>query len=407
MWPKSAVRPLKKRGNVIRLRARQALLLLVVDCIGPWLAGCSASATRLDAVPSGAGAVSFLRIPNARFDGDDGDALKEEIWQSLTREWPKLSNSMLALSGGQENGAFGAGVLVGWTQRGNRPQFKIVTGTSTGALAAPFAFLGSEYDWALKKIYTETKPGDVIASKRSLLSAVNNDALMDNTSLAKSINKYLDAKILDRIAQEYDKGRLLLISTTNLDTGKLVIWNIGAIANSGHPKRLDLVRKVLLASAAIPGMFPPVMIDVMLDQAKHQEMHVDGGTVSQIFLYPPSLQLASMLQRDDAGARPTAYLIRNGRASPEPEKVERKTLAIAGRAIETMIASHGVGDIYRIYTTTQRDQVEFNLALIGDDFRQPYPGPFDTAYMNKLFEHGLQKGRRGYPWQKVPPGYAR
>ena len=378
---------------------------MVLGVAAAALGGCGGSA-RLDAVPSGAGVVSFLRIPNARFDGEDGEALKQEIWQSLTREWPRLSNTMLALSGGQENGAFGAGLLVGWSQHGGRPHFKIVTGTSTGALAAPFAFLGSEYDWALEKIYTETKPGDVISSKRFLLSAMNNDALMDNTSLSQSITKYLDIKILDRIAEEYDKGRLLLVSTTNLDTGKLAIWNIGAIAASGHPRRLDLVRKILLASAAIPGIFPPVMIDVLLDQAKHQEMHVDGGTVAQVFLYPPSLQLGGILRRDDGEGRPAAYIIRNGRASPEPEKVERKTLAIAGRAIETMIASNGVGDLYRIYTTAQRDRIDFNLALIGDDFKQAYSGPFDAAYMRKLYAHGLKKGQTGYAWQRVPPGYA-
>ncbi len=370
------------------------------------LAGCGAPA-RLDAVPSGIGAVSFLQIANARFDGDDGEALKREIWQSLTREWPRLSNNLLALSGGQEDGAFGAGLLVGWSERGGRPQFKIVTGTSTGALAAPFAFLGSEYDWALKKIYTGTEPADVITSKRFLLSAVNNDALMDSGPLNQSITKYLDIKILDRIAEEYEKGRLLLVSTTNLDTGKLVIWNIGAIAASGQPRRLELVRKILLASAAIPGLFPPVMIDVLFDQAKHQEMHVDGGTVSQIFLYPPSLQLGNVLRREDTTSRPIAYIIRNGRASPSPEKVERKTLAIAERAIETMIASNGVGDLYRIYTTAQRDRIDFNLALIGDDFKQPYTAPFDRAYMAKLFEYGLRKGRAGYAWQKVPPGFAK
>jgi hypothetical protein len=148
------------------------------------------------------------------------------------------------------------------------------------------------------------------------------------------------------------------------------------------------------------------MIDVLLDQSKHQEMHVDGGTVSQVFLYPPSLRLANMLRRDGTADRPTAYIIRNGRASPPPEKVERKTLAIAGRAIETMIASNGVGDLYRIYTTTQRDKIIFNLALIGEDFKQPYTGPFDHAYMVKLFEYGLRKSRAGYAWQKVPPGFA-
>jgi hypothetical protein len=359
----------------------------------------------LDALPSGAGAVAFLRIENARFDGDDGEGLKQEIWQSLTREWPKLSNDLLALSGGQEDGAFGAGLLVGWSERGDRPRFKIVTGTSTGALAAPFAFLGSEYDWALRKIYTETQAADVTSGRRYLLSAMNNEALMDNGPLEQSIAKYLDMKILDRIGEEYEKGRLLLISTTNLDTSKLVIWNVSAIAASGHPRRLDLVRKIILASAAIPGLFPPVMIDVLLDQAKHQEMHVDGGTVSQVFLYPPSLKLGGILRREDSG-RPTAYVIRNGRASPAPERVERKTLSIAGRAIETMIASNGVGDLYRIYTTTQRDRIDFNLALIGDDFKQPQAAPFDRVYMGKLFEYGRVKGRAGYRWQKVPPGLA-
>jgi hypothetical protein len=225
-----------------------------------------------------------------------------------------------------------------------------------------------------------------------LLSAVNNEALMDNGPLAHSIEKYLDARILDRIAQEYEKGRLLLISTTNLDTGKLAIWNIGAIAASGHPRSLELVRKVILASAAIPGLFPPVMIDVTLDQTKHQEMHVDGGTVSQVFLYPPSLRLGNILHREDAD-RPTAYIIRNGRASPPPEKVERRTLAIAGRAIETMIASNGVG-------------IDFNLALIGEDFKVPSAGPYDAAYMAKLFAYGWRRGQAGYGWQKMPPGMA-
>ena len=313
---------------------------------------------------------------------------------------------MLALSGGQEDGAFGAGLLVGWSEHGDRPQFKIVTGTSTGALAAPFAFLGSEYDWALKKIYTETTPGDVVASKRFLLSAVNNDSLMDNAPLARSIDKYLDIRILDRIAEEYEKGRLLLISTANLDTGKLVIWNIGAIAASGHPRRLDLVRKIVLASAAIPGIFPPVMIDVMLDQAKHQEMHVDGGTVSQVFLYPPSLQLGRHLAARRLGPagclhhsqRPRLAHAREGGAQDPIHRRPRR---------ETMIASNGIGDIYRIYSTTRRDRIDFNLALIGDDFTHPYTVPFDRAYMMKLFEHGLSKGIMGNQWQKAPPGFAR
>ena len=152
---KCADNPRKNTGEYILTKLRTACCVLAIGT-ALCLAGCGAAA-RLDALPSGTGAVAFLRIDNARFDGDDGEALKQEIWQSLTREWPRLSNNLLALSGGQEDGAFGAGLLVGWSERGDRPEFKIVTGTSTGALAAPFAFLGSEYDWALKKIYTETQ----------------------------------------------------------------------------------------------------------------------------------------------------------------------------------------------------------------------------------------------------------
>ena len=166
------------------------------------------------------------------------------------------------------------------------------------------------------------------------------------------------------------------------------------------------MRKIILASAAVPGLFPPVMIDATLKDGRHQEMHVDGGAVSQIFLYPPSLDMAAIIKPFGKKVRPAAYIIRNGRVSPEPEEVERKTLAIAGRAITTMIAANAVGELYRIYTTTQRDHVDFNLALIEDDFAVPYKTHFDPEYMGKLFAHGRAKGVAGYAWQTTPPGYS-
>ncbi|MEZ0305804.1 MAG: patatin-like phospholipase family protein [Hyphomicrobiaceae bacterium] len=386
-----------------RLERRVAGLLLVAGLLSP-LNGC-AGPQRFNAVPSAlAGETRFLQVANARFDADDGSALEAELRKAL-----KLGAAspldLLALSGGKEDGAFGAGLLVGWTLRGGRPAFRIVTGTSTGALAAPFAFLGSGFDWALESMYTKTQPDDVIA-RRFIMAAVNSDAMMDSAPLQRMIATYLDGRILELIAAEYEKGRLLLIATTNLDTGKLVIWNIGAIAASAHPRRLELVRKIVLASAALPGMFPPVMLDVLVDESRHQEMHVDGGTVSQIFLYPPSLSLKKLLQPRDR-VRATAYIVRNGRISPTPENVERKTLAIAGRAIETMITSNGAGDLYRIYTTTQRDNVGFNLALIERDFQVPYTGVFDTHYMRSLFAYGREKGLNGYNWLKAPPGLAK
>lgn len=400
--------------RIALLRAR-AILADVVGCprcsagllaagLLSTLLGCG-TPQRFAAVPSAlAGETRFLQIPNARYDADDGAALEAEVRKALTAR-SAAPPDLLAASGGKEDGAFGAGLLVGWSQSGGRPEFRIVTGTSTGALAAPFAFLGSGFDWALESMYTKTGPDDVIA-RRFIVAAVNSDAMMDSAPLQRMIARYLTNRILELIAVEYRKGRLLLVATTNLDSGKLVIWNIGAIAASAHPRRLELVRKIILASAALPGMFPPVMLDVLVDDSRHQEMHVDGGTVSQIFLYPPSLSLKKLLP-SRGRARATAYIIRNGRMAPAPESVERKTLAIAGRAIETMITSNGAGDLYRIYTTTQRDSVDFNLALIENDFQVPYTAIFDTNYMRSLFAYGREKGQRGYAWRKSPPGLAK
>ena len=200
-------------------------------------------------------------------------------------------------------------------------------------------------------------------------------------------------------------GRLLLIATTDLDAQQPVIWNIGAIAGSGHPRALDTIRRVLLASSAIPAAFPPVMIDVTLDGETRQEMHVDGGAFAQTFLYPVALTEARRRKLASGGRvlRAEAYVIRNGRLDPEWASVERRTLGIAGRAIATMIISAGFNDVVRIYDTTRRDDIGYNLAYIGRDFTMPLPTPFDPAYMRALFDYGYQKALRGYDWAKRPP----
>lgn len=381
--------------------------LAVIAAVSALLAGCAPD--RYRAVPSAlASDLTIAHVENARSVGDDVAGLHMELERAVARRREQARRNepitFLALSGGQEDGAFGAGLLVGWSQHGGRPKFQIVTGTSTGALAAPFAFLGPDYDWAIEAMYTRTVADDV-AQSRYLVEAVSNDALMDTKPLARTIAKYVSERILQLIAEEYRKGRLLLISTTNLDSGKPVIWNIGAIAASDNPDRLSLVRTIILASASVPGMFPPVMIDAKLNDGRYQEMHVDGGTVSQMFLYPPSLDMAAIIGPTAKTSRPVAYVIRNGRVGPEPEEVERGALPIAGRAIATMIASNGVGALYRIYATTQRDHIAFKLALIDDDFKVPYRRQFDSDYMNKLFAYGLAKGAAGYAWQKAPPGF--
>ena len=315
--------------------------------------------------------------------------------------------NFLAVSGGGDDGAFGAGLLVGWTASGTRPEFKGVTGISTGALIAPFAFLGPEEDAALREVYTTIGPADVL-KPRGLLAALTNDALADNSPLFELISRHINAEFLARIAREYqDKGRILLIGTTNLDARRPVIWNMGAIAVAArdNPRALELFRKIMLASAAIPGAFPPVMIDVEVNGQPHQEMHVDGGAMAQVFLYPP--RMFELIRQQGVKVPPRerrVYIIRNSRLDPDWASVDRLTYSIAGRAISSLIQTQGIGDLYRIYLTAQQDGLDYNLAYIGADFRAEHTEDFDTAYMRALFDYGYQLGRKGYPWQKVPPG---
>jgi hypothetical protein len=247
-------------------------------------------------------------------------------------------------------------------------------------------------------VYTTISPSDVYVS-RGILGGILSDALSDTTPLSNTISRFFDVAMMQAIAREYEKGRLLLIGTTNLDAELPVIWNIGAIAASGHPDSLQLIRNILRASSAVPGFFQPVMIDVTLNGKPFQELHVDGGAIAQIFLYPSNIAL------DRFGIREReAFLIRNAREDSSVTNVRRRTLSVGGRAISAMLRASGANDLARIYFVTQRDGVDYNLAYIGSDFTVPHPrANFDQAYMNALFDYGYRKARRGYPWRKTPP----
>jgi hypothetical protein len=282
--------------------------------------------------------------------------------------------------------------------------FELVTGVSTGALIAPFAYLGSDYDPQLRDVYTGLTPERVLL-KRSFTAALFDDAMADNSPLFSTISRYLDEAMLASLAKAYDNGRLLLVGTSDLDAQQPVLWNIGAIARSGHPRALGTIRRILLASAAIPGAFPPTMFDVTLDGIAYQEMHVDGGAFAQAFLYPAGVtrQRRARMSRGQRVVPATAYVIRNGRLDAEWATTERRTLGIVGRAISTMIAASGINDVIRIYNRTQQDGIGFNLAYIGKDFSLELPEPFDQGYMRALFDYGYQRARRGYDWAKTPP----
>ncbi|MEX2296687.1 MAG: patatin-like phospholipase family protein [Dongiaceae bacterium] len=377
-----------------------ALLLLA-------LAGC-ASPERMAPVPTEEVVNAMpLGIENARFyPGEQHDALLAEFRQAADRQRQTLGlgpdamlppAQLLAISGGGDNGAFGSGVLVGWTAAGDRPEFELVTGVSTGAILSPFAFLGPSYDQQLRDVYTTVNADDLYI-ERGFIDAIYNDALSDTTPLWELISKYVDEPMMRAIAAEYEKGRLLLIASTNLDAQRPTIWNVGAIAASGHPDAIDLVRKVLRASSAVPGVFQPVLIDVEVDGAHYQELHVDGGAIAQIFLYPPNLD-----PEEIAHESRTAYLILNAREDSTWTDVDVRTLSIAGQAISTMIHYSGVNDVMRIYYMSKDEGIDFNLAYIGQDFTTVEDGDFDQAYMQALYDYSYQQAANGYPWKKIPP----
>jgi hypothetical protein len=376
------------------------------------IAACS-HPTRGPAVPRADTARAMpLGIPNARFYADgDTNLMIQEGMRALQREMATLRAEgknptrtrlppvyYLAVSGGGDNGAFGAGLLNGWSETGTRPEFKMVTGVSTGALIAPFAFLGPSYDAALREVYTSMTPESIFRA-RGISAALFDDAMADTSPLAAIIAKYADEKMFAAIAREYQEGRLLLVGTTDLDSQRPVIWNIGALAVSGKPEALQLFHRILRASAAIPGLFQPVMVDVELDGRKYQEMHVDGGAIAQLFLYPPSLEAGRLMKRERH-----AYIIRNARLDPDYAMAERRTIDIAGRAINTMLAASGHNDVLRTYFVSQRDGVDYNLAYIGSDFTAEKTGEFNQAYMQALYQYGYQQAKTGREWHKTPPG---
>ena len=383
---------------------------------GVWAALGLRVPSRLPAVPKDLTTRAEVPgIPGARYwVGVDIEPFVRDVLEAREREAKHRARSglpselpaaaLLGVSGGGDNGAFGAGLLCGWSESGNRPQFKAVTGVSTGALIAPFAFAGPEYDHVLRSVFTSVGPSDV-ARKRSLLAAINNDGMADNRPLWEQISRYANESLLEKITDEHAKGRILLIGTTNLDACQPVVWNMGKIAASGAPGALDLFRSILLASAAIPGVFPPTMFRVEAEGETYEEMHVDGGASAQVFLYPPSMRSVAASLGEEMTRKLHVYIIRNSQRRASWAPARRRTISIIGPAINSLIHTQGFGDLYRIYGTTQRDGLDFNLAFIDDDFDAEHREEFYTHYMRALFDYGFRQGRDGYPWKKTPPRF--
>ncbi|MDD5633750.1 MAG: patatin-like phospholipase family protein [Candidatus Omnitrophica bacterium] len=347
---------------------------------------------------------AFSGMPNDSFKNDFLDLLEREKKERSSLFDPAINRtySVLAVSGGAANGAYGAGLLNGWSKEGSRPEFKIVTGISTGAIIAPFAFLGSGYDDRLKEFYTQYSTKDVVEIK------ISKNSLASTRPLECIIKKYVDEQLLEKIAIEYNKGRRLYVGTTNLDAQRLVVWDMGKIAAIGDDKALALFRKIILASASIPVAFPPVYFTVEVDDKTYDEMHVDGGITRQVFFVYDVLHGAEKAFRekgvDTSKIKYSIYVIRNGYVDPIWAEVPDKISSIAERSMDTMTNVQGTGDLYQLYVFAKAGRGDFNLAYIPSSNVYNPKELFDVSVMRKLFDLGLEQAEHGYPWKKTPPG---
>jgi predicted acylesterase/phospholipase RssA len=353
------------------------------------------------------------------FDGRPSNFLMEDFVKLLDQEekeekesaiWAANSSHtycVLAISGGGDKGAYGVGLLNGWTREGSRPVFKVVTGVSTGAIIAPFAFLGSKYDERLKEFYTKYSTKEIMREK-GLLQAILGNSYMSNHPLKHLIEQNIDQKLLSEIAREYNKGRRLYVGTTNLDAQQFVIWDMGKIASVGNYKALNLFRKIILASVSMPIVFPPVYFDVEVNHKMYDEMHTDGGVTKQVFLLYNVLQgfeKAIMIRGIDISkVKYKIYIIRNGYVDPVWGQVSDNIFSIAQRTFDTSTNAQGIGDLYQLYTFAKMGRGDFNLAYIPSTHIFKAKELFDLNEMRGLFDLGFKEALRGYDWKKVPPG---
>ena len=307
----------------------------------------------------------------------------------------------LALSGGADDGAYGAGILNGWTTAGTRPQFTVVSGVSTGALIATLAFLGPHYDARLASLYTDT-PRDAIYRPKGA-AAVLGESILDETPFRMRVAEVIDARALGEVAREHAKGRRLLVVTTNLDAQRATVWDMGAIAASGHPGALKLFRDVLIASASPPGLFAPTYIEVEANGRRFKEMHVDGAIGDPVFSPADVLVLTRGMVPVEPQIRRTLYVLVNNKLRPQFEVVENTTIPIVYRSFSTLGMKSLVAEVYRANRVARENEIDFNLTFIGTDFRSKATESFDLDYRRQLYAYGRERALTGEPWSKQPP----
>jgi hypothetical protein len=274
-----------------------------------------------------------------------------------------------------------------------------VTGASAGALIAPFAFLGPAYDETIKSVFASGEMANLLQS--DFVAGLFGTSLFKTAPLRDLLARHVDDTMLAAIAKEYQRGRRLYIVTTNLDAQRTAVWDMGKIAGSGDPQALDLFRNVLTASASIPGVFSPVLIDVEAQGRRFAEMHVDGGVTTNVLIVPEAV-LVTGTPLFPPSASPKVYIVMNGKLANDFEVVKASTLQIVTRSFETSVHANSRNTLLASYQFMKSRNWEFHLASLDPDYPKPASLGFDPTYMQQLFEYGYQRGRSGVLWQSTP-----
>lgn len=376
---------------------RGRLLLLASTALAALAAGC-ADTSRLAAPGSDAGATAPVGFPaTVRSVGETRRRFEMQAKPLLAAVRAAAGTdpiNVLALSGGGAGGAFGAGALVGWSRRGTRPQFNVVTGVSAGALIAPFAFLGPSWDGQLADAFDGRLTGRLL--KFRWAGALVDSSVYRGEPLAALVDGFVTEALLEAVAGEAAKGRILLVATTDLDRAQTVVWNLGAIASRRGPAARALFRDVLIASASIPGLFPPVLIRVTGAHGEYDEMHVDGGTTGALFVAPELAAIVPHALDDLAGAN--VYVLVNGQFGALAETTPRRTIPILRRSVAAGLEGEARRAVEYAASLAERYQMNVRVTEIPDDF--PYHGPLDVrpSSMNALFEFGMSCAMASQLW---------
>lgn len=394
----------------MRSRSCRRVVTLLLATVLAVPAGCRTPAE--DRTPVKAGFTpSRLIDPVAQLDSntlmnwDDLSALADKLKQVNKPAVMPPKKNILVLSGGGAFGAYPAGLLVGWTEAGTRPEFDVVTGISTGALIAVFAFAGPEYDPILKQNYTSTTNKDIYRMK-NIVRGLLTESLAESTPMRDRIKQTATPEMIAKVAAEHKKGRRLYIGTTDLDARRPVIWDMGQIACEDTEAARELFRMVVLASASIPGFFPPVRIPVTINGEKYVERHVDGGVTSSVFVRPPWMPPAD--RRDPAKSGlygSNLYVMVAGKLYADEEEVKPRSLSVLSSSVSTLLYSQAQDALFKLYFASALTGLNFQLAAVPDDVSCKIDSTeFNPEAMTRLFEEGRARAKGKDVWRITPPG---